>query len=116
MNDSIAILDQMIEALKFRVSVQGYATQYDTKMLSWMDTLRLLADKPPTTQVVIPWDTAPEWATWAATDACGGSYWFETEPVLGPMQCWVVQGKKVKFKRIMEINPDWKNTAVKRPI
>lgn len=31
-----------------------------------------------------PWDEAPEWARWAATDEQGLRFWFESEPTAHP--------------------------------
>ena len=30
-----------------------------------------------------PWDEAPEWAQWAATDESGRAWWYALEPVCG---------------------------------
>jgi hypothetical protein len=58
-----------------------------------------------------PWKDAPDWAMYAATDECGGAYWFESEPTAGVLACWAGG----KFKRIMSIRPDWRDSLEARP-
>jgi len=33
-----------------------------------------------------PWEWAPKWAEWAATDEDGRAYWYEEKPVQRPVQ------------------------------
>ena len=63
-----------------------------------------------------PWGSAPEWAMWAATDADGGAWWYDTPP--DPEDdCWSVTGVR-NGKCFVECGtrcPDWKASLEARP-
>lgn len=89
--------------------------------LDWVDALEEVAigDRPgETVAPEYPWDTAPEWANWAATDENGEQWFFEKEPntyvsdwVKSPgSDCALIRRGKGHVAC-----PNWRNTLRPRP-
>lgn len=71
-------------------------------------------------KIEYPWNEAPIWAKWAATDEKGEAYWFQVKPVQSAIM-WQPKRKVGQFCKIksftkLSINVDWKKTLQKRPI
>ena len=59
-----------------------------------------------------PWERAPEWAKYAATDLSGARYWFECKPVC-KTHYWY--GKTAMCLIIEDSGSDWKQSLETRP-
>ncbi len=56
-----------------------------TKLIEQINNIREQLDKLERMMMMnnvvkLPWDEAPEWAQWAAMDADGEWWWYQTEP------------------------------------
>jgi hypothetical protein len=61
-----------------------------------------------------PWDEAPEWANYAATDWDGQMYWFANEPK--KITTWVGQGGSTRhIKSAGIVIPNAEETLESRP-
>ena len=47
-----------------------------------------------TTKFEYPWEQAPDWANWAATDEDGRRWWYEYEPHTGDSCLYALSGKE----------------------
>lgn len=63
-----------------------------------------------------PWEEAPEWAEWAATDEDGEEWWFEYEPFFNSAGVWMDIGGKInRFSSSDYPLIDPKNSLQQRP-
>lgn len=68
-----------------------------------------------------PWERAPEWAKYAATDLSGACYWFECEPVCKTRYWYPVcktrywYGETGMCAKIEDSGTDWKQSLETRP-
>lgn len=60
-----------------------------------------------------PWDEAPEWAMWAATDADGCKVFYENEPTEGLYEWSHNGGDLCQIKH--NAYPTWRDSLEKRP-
>ena len=68
-----------------------------------------------------PWDDAPEWAQWAATDSDGVSYFYETEPYISSEGEWMTHclyDETLLIYNHFEFcdKNEWQNSLEKRPV
>ena len=61
-----------------------------------------------------PWDQAPDWAMWAATDSDGISFWYGKKPYAGEIGWRVTSTHWKSIGRRIE-SDDWRNSLEKRP-
>jgi hypothetical protein len=57
-----------------------------------------------------PWDNAPEWARWRATDETGWTYWYEYEPIMGQDGWYILRGQSK-----LDSRPEWQASKEGRP-
>ena len=64
-----------------------------------------------------PWDQAPDWAMWAATDRCGDLWWYQSLPVVSEsLRLWDSADDGECYGGFMQANyKDWRNSLEKRP-
>ena len=67
------------------------------------------------TKTLYPWDDAPEWAMWCATDADGDFCWYENEPRRGYDEWLKTCGEHKLIKRNVPACPQWTETLEARP-
>lgn len=66
------------------------------------------------TKFKYPWDQAPDWANWAATDARGVQFWYENEPV-EKASCFFSKTGRYLFFSIIGPCENWKESKQSRP-
>lgn len=65
-----------------------------------------------------PWDEAPTWAQYAATDENGDAYWYENKPILrysATMWGGVLDGRNCFITNYHSVKFHWKESLQKRP-
>jgi hypothetical protein len=70
--------------------------------------------QPTQPQPLYDWSQAPEWVEWAATDAEGKKYEFESEPYCFD-ETWVAAGGHWRCAGIGQPGPHWRETKQRRP-
>ena len=75
----------------------------------WADRLEALS-KPTR----YPWNQAPDWAMWAATDSDGISFWYGKKPYAGEIGWRLTSTHWKSIGRRIE-SDDWRNSLEKRP-
>ena len=61
------------------------------------------------------WSQAPDWAQWAATDANGGSFWFENKPILSLIMSIWKKAIGISLPCPQQINVEWQHSLEQRP-
>ena len=63
-----------------------------------------------------PWNEAPEWAMWGATDANGNMHWYDFEPCHDHEE-WIISSGDHEFEFFANEGPceNWKETLEARP-
>ena len=62
-------------------------------------------------------DYCPDWAQYAAVDACGRAYWYEDAPRRDRV-FWIPECERSRAKYIIDIffdATDWQHSLIKRP-
>lgn len=75
---------------------------------------RFLLQHPDAPPSRYPWDTAPEWAMWAATNENGERLWYLSEPYRRDT-CWDYYGQARRMEDTGP-DPDWRNSLEARPM
>ena len=60
-----------------------------------------------------PWNEAPEWAMWGATDLNGKRYWYQHKPIKAD-GCWI-SGGRILHSVHTGLRENWKETFEARP-
>ena len=62
----------------------------------------------------VPWEEAPEWANWAATDFDGMRFWYQSEPFVGDVK-WNNSGGQSQYADHQNGCANWRASKQRRP-
>ena len=61
------------------------------------------------------WQTAPQWACYAAQDPHGGWWWYECRPTPSPSGGWMASQHGTRLQRA-DAAPEWRKSIQSRPV
>lgn len=105
-------IEKIVAEMRALVSGEAGPSDAQTRMID----VRKLADRlealsKPTRY---PWNQAPDWAMWAATDSDGISFWYGKKPYAGEIGWRLTSTHWKSIGRRIE-SDDWRNSLEKRP-
>lgn len=109
-----------VDAIK-QITRDNAKLRYDSS--DWQHSLIARPAAPKLTHDVFSMEECPEWARYAAVDENGSAYWYEAQPRLSTVRCWLSNGLRSRNIKhpgsnvsILFDTTFWTNSVIERPI